>query len=125
MQNNSIEISGLKKAFGETVALRGLDIQVESGKMFGLIGPDGAGKTTALRILCGLLDADEGSATIGGFDSCKETSQVREIIGYMPQRFSLYPDLTVDENMQFFAELLALTNPSGKTAVNNCFNSAN
>jgi len=108
MQNNSIEISGLKKAFGETVALRGLDIQVESGKMFGLIGPDGAGKTTALRILCGLLDADEGSATIGGFDSCKETSQVREIIGYMPQRFSLYQDLSVEENLNFFALLFGI-----------------
>jgi ABC-2 type transport system ATP-binding protein len=105
MHEEAIEIRGLKKAYEDTEALRGISLEVNSGEMFGMIGPDGAGKTTAMRILCGLLDMDEGECTIMGKDVKTEVRQVRSIIGYMPQRFSLYPDLTVSENLRFFADL--------------------
>ena len=100
-----IRISGLVKSFGAVTALNGLDLAVEEGEMLGLIGPDGAGKTTALRILCGLLLAGGGSVRVAGLDPGRETRRVREFLGYMPQRFSLYPDLTVAENLRFFADL--------------------
>jgi ABC-2 type transport system ATP-binding protein len=100
-----ISITGLRKAYGVVTALDGLDLTVREGEMLGLIGPDGAGKTTALRILCGLLLADAGTLRVGGLDPAHETRRMRAFLGYMPQRFSLYPDLTVAENLRFFAEL--------------------
>jgi len=100
-----IDISGVRKSFGETVALADLSLQVGQGEMLGLIGPDGAGKTTLLRILCGLYFADSGLCRLGGRESRRETRAVRTFTGYMPQRFSLYPDLTVTENLRFFADL--------------------
>ena len=101
----AIKIKDLRKTYGKTVAIDDLNISVSSGQLFGLIGPDGAGKTSLLRILCGLVDADSGSCLVGGFDVVRQTTEVRSIIGYMPQRFSLYPDLTVSENLRFFADL--------------------
>lgn len=100
-----IQISGVTRKFAAVTALAGLDLQVSEGEMVGLIGPDGAGKTTALRILCGLLFADSGTVRVGGLDPAAATRQVRTFLGYMPQRFSLYPDLTVAENLRFFADL--------------------
>ncbi len=100
-----ISISALRKSFGAVTALDGLDLAVGEGEMLGLIGPDGAGKTTALRILCGLLLAGSGTVRVAGLDPGRETRRVRSFLGYMPQRFSLYPDLTVEENLRFFADL--------------------
>jgi ABC-2 type transport system ATP-binding protein len=105
----TIEVTSLVKHYGETVAVDDLSLRVEPGEIVGLIGPDGAGKTTTMRILCGLIHADGGVARVAGFDSAREPRGVKEHIGYMPQRFSLYPDLTVAENMQFFAELFGVT----------------
>ncbi|MCC6156868.1 MAG: ABC transporter ATP-binding protein [Deltaproteobacteria bacterium] len=100
-----LDARGLAKNFGETRALRGIDLRVEPGEIFGLIGPDGAGKTTALRLLVGVLNADAGTANVAGFDVAREAESVREHVGYMPQQFALYGDLTVAENMRFFADM--------------------
>jgi ABC-2 type transport system ATP-binding protein len=100
-----IQIERLEKSFGPQKAVDGLDLQVERGELFGLIGPDGAGKTTLLRLLVGLLEADSGSARVGGYDVKADLYRIKEIIGYMPQRFSLYQDLTVEENFRFYGDL--------------------
>lgn len=104
-----IQITGLKKKFGDIVAIEDLNLAVQEGEMLGLIGPDGAGKTTTLRILCGLLIADQGECLVGGKSIRSQLTAVRQFIGYMPQRFSLYPDLTVAENMRFFAGLFQVS----------------
>ena len=96
---------GLRKSWGATAAVDGLALEVGRGEIFGLVGPDGAGKTTAIRLLCGILDADRGSASVAGFDVRAAPEEVKRRIGYMSQRFSLYGDLTVAENLRFFAEL--------------------
>jgi len=98
----------LRKSYGGLPALRGLSLSVERGRILGLIGPAGAGKTTAMRILCGLLRPDGGRARVLGLDCAAETVRMRERLGYMPQRFSLYPDLTVAENLRFFADLFGV-----------------
>jgi drug efflux transport system ATP-binding protein len=95
----------LHKSFGETSALDGLSFAVQPGEIFGLIGPDGAGKTTALRVLVGVMDSDSGIATIAGLDVAESPEEVREQVGYMPQHFSLYGDLTVAENLRFYADM--------------------
>jgi len=101
----AIETAGLRKAFGKTVAVAGLDLQVRPGEIFGLIGPDGAGKTTTFRLLLGLLQPDAGSARVLGFDSRRERDRVRRSTGYVPQHFALYDELTVLENLRFAAEI--------------------
>jgi len=93
------------KRYGSVAALDGLDLQVREAEMHGLIGPDGAGKTTLLRILCGLLFADSGRIRLADHDPRTQSRALRAFLGYMPQRFSLYPDLTVTENLRFFADL--------------------
>jgi ABC-2 type transport system ATP-binding protein len=108
MQTAEIEIIGLHKSYNDTRAVDDLSLAVNHGEMVGLIGPDGAGKTTTMRILCGLLKPDKGRCLVGGADVTRETYKVRSIIGYMPQRFSLYPDLTVFENLRFFADLFSV-----------------
>lgn len=102
---NAIEARGVSKSFKATRAIRGLDFAVERGTIAGLIGPDGAGKSTLLRLLIGLLRADEGAITVAGFDVARRPFSVKDRIGYMPQHFSLYGDLSVTENMKFFADL--------------------
>jgi len=100
-----IRAENLGRRFGNLQAVRGLTLEVRPGELFALVGPDGAGKTTALRLLAGLLDADEGRAEICGYDVRTHPDAVKDRIGYMPQRFGLYTDLTVEENIAFFGEL--------------------
>lgn len=104
-----VTVQGLKKSYGAVQALRGLDFSVNTGEIYGLIGPDGAGKTTLFRILTTLLLADEGTATVAGLDVKKDYKAIRCQIGYMPGRFSLYPDLSVEENLKFFATIFHTT----------------
>ena len=105
---NMIDIQGLTKRYGKLVALDHVNLSVSEGCMFGLIGPDGAGKTTLYQILTTLLSPNEGSAVVAGLDVVKDYKKLRTEIGYMPEKFSLYPDLTVDENLHFFASLFGV-----------------
>lgn len=105
---NAIEINGLTKCYGKVTALDGVSFDVRQGELFGLIGPDGAGKTTLFRLLTTLLNPDSGTATVDGMDIVSEYKQIREVVGYMPGRFSLYPDLSVEENIAFFAALFGV-----------------
>lgn len=104
-----IRTEQLSKRFGRVEAVRGLSLDIARGEIFGLVGPDGAGKTTALRLLCGLLDPDSGTREVAGLDVAREPMRLKDHIGYMPQRFGLYGDLTVDENLAFYAELFGIT----------------
>jgi len=103
--NEIIQISNLHKSYGKTEAVKGIGMQIQKGEMFGLVGPDGAGKTTTMRILCGLLSPDEGSAKLFNKDITKHRKEVQNKIGYLSQKFSLYGDLSVDENIEFFADI--------------------
>ena len=105
----SVEVHDLAKRYGETVAIGGVSFSVEPGELFGLIGPDGAGKTTLFRILVTVLLADAGTATLDGLDVVRDYREIRRRVGYMPGRFSLYPDLTVRENIEFFASVFGTT----------------
>lgn len=100
-----IELRGLVKQYGATRALNGVTFDVRPGEMFGLIGSDGAGKTTAIRLMCGLLRGDEGQVRVLGRDPMREHRHITARVGYLSQRFSLYGDLTIDENVAFFAEV--------------------
>ncbi len=104
-----IEASHLRKTFGATVAVDDLSLHVEAGEIYGLVGSDGAGKTTAIRLLVAALKPDSGQASVCGFPLDKQAEQARARLGYLSQRFSLYEDLTVLENIRFFAELRGLT----------------
>src|SRR6476619_3153723 len=105
-----VETHGLTRRFGDLVAVDHLDLMVARGEIFGLVGPDGAGKTTTLRMLCGLMEPSEGSAQVAGHDVVREPQAVKDQIGYMAQRFGLYQDLTVEENMHFYADLFGIGN---------------
>jgi ABC-type multidrug transport system ATPase subunit len=106
---NCIEAHTIRKAYGNVEALRGVSLDVSPGEILGLIGPDGAGKTTLFRILTTLILPDEGSASVCGLDVVKDYREIRTRIGYMPGRFSLYPDLSVKENLDFFANIFGTT----------------
>ena len=103
-----IEIKSLNKSFDTVSAVKDLSFNVEQGEIFGLVGPDGAGKTTTVRMTAGVMGLDSGSISVKGFDVEKQTEHVKNVIGYMPQRFSLYDDLSVEENIDFFAELYGI-----------------
>jgi len=105
MTTAALELDGVTKRFGETEAVRGVSYAVNPGEMFGLIGPDGAGKTTTIRLLCGLLRPDGGQIRVLGKDPVKNHHAITTQIGYFSQKFSLYGDLTIDENIAFFAEI--------------------
>ncbi len=100
-----IEAHGLTKRFKHVTAVDGLDLSIRRGEIFGLLGPDGAGKTTTIRMLCAIMDPSAGTARVAGFDTVKESEAIKQRIGYMPQQFSLYGDLTVLENLTFFADV--------------------
>jgi ABC-type multidrug transport system ATPase subunit len=105
----AIEIKGVSKNYGKVAAIRGVNLMVEYGQIFGLIGPDGAGKTSLIRILATLLNPTEGKVRVADLDVVSNFREVREAIGYMPGRFSLYSDLTVRENLEFFAGIFGTT----------------
>ena len=105
----SIRIDHISKSYGKVNALDDISIQVDQGELFGLIGPDGAGKTTLFRILTTLLLPDHGSASVAGYDIIADFKAIRKQVGYMPGRFSLYQDLTVEENLRFFATIFGTT----------------
>jgi ABC-2 type transport system ATP-binding protein len=100
-----IQIENLTRRFKEVTAVDGLDLAVRRGEIFGLVGPDGAGKTTTIRMLCAIMDPTSGSAQVAGFDTVRQAEQIKRRIGYMAQRFNLYGDLSVSENLDFFADV--------------------
>ena len=114
---NAIEVKNVSKRYGKVKALSDVSFTVGKGEVFGLIGPDGAGKTTMFRILCTLLLPDEGTAAVDGFDTVSQMKAIRRRVGYMPGRFSLYQDLTVSENLQFFAKLFGTTVEAGYDSI--------
>ena len=114
---NAIEVSHISKSYGKVKALKDVSFSVGKGEVFGLIGPDGAGKTSMFRILCTLLLPDKGTATVDGFDVVKQMTDIRKRVGYMPGKSSLYQDLTVEENLEFFATLFGTTVDEGYDSI--------
>jgi ABC-2 type transport system ATP-binding protein len=104
----AVVIHGLRKVFGSRVAVEGLELSIRRGEVFGLLGPNGSGKTTTIRMLCGLMAPTSGTATVVGHEVTKEPEQIRRKIGYMSQRFGLYDDLSVAENIRFYASIYGL-----------------
>ncbi|HZA01931.1 MAG TPA: ABC transporter ATP-binding protein, partial [Hyphomicrobiaceae bacterium] len=111
----AIDVHGLTKSFDGHVAVRDLSLQVRRGTIYGFLGPNGSGKTTTLRMLCGLLTPDKGDGTCLGFDIHTEADKIKRHVGYMTQRFSLYQDLSVRENLEFVARLFGLEDPVGRS----------
>lgn len=114
---NAIEVRNVSKRYGRVEALSDVSLEVGKGEVFGIIGPDGAGKTTLFRILCTLLRPDAGTAAVDGFDTLHQARDIRRRVGYMPGRFSLYQDLTVRENLEFFATLFGTTLDAGYDSI--------
>jgi ABC-2 type transport system ATP-binding protein len=105
---SAIHTAGLRRTFGHVVALDALDLDVAEGEIFGLVGPDGAGKTTTMRMLAGILTPTAGTAQVAGYDVVRDATPLKDHIGYMSQRFGLYPDLTVIENIEFYADIYSV-----------------
>lgn len=114
---NAIEVNGISKRYGRVQALHDVSLTVGKGEVFGIIGPDGAGKTTLYRILSTLLLPDRGNALVDGYDTIRQMEEIRKRVGYMPGRFSLYQDLTVEENLKFFATLFGTTVEEGYDSI--------
>src|SRR4029450_7681116 len=108
----AIEVEGLTKSFGSKVVVQNLSMRVRRGQIYGFLGPNGSGKTTTLRMLCGLLTPDSGRGTALGFDIRTDNEQIKRHVGYMAQRFSLYQDLSIQENLEFVARVYGLPAPS-------------
>ena len=117
--------SDLIKRFPDVLAVDRLSVEVKAGEIFGLVGPDGAGKTTALRMLAGVLTPDSGSAMIAGFDIVRDPEAAKAVISYMPQRFGLYEDLTVDENIRFYADIFGVSRTERVPRANQLLTAAN
>jgi ABC-2 type transport system ATP-binding protein len=105
-----IDVRGMTKRFGDNIAVNGIDLQVRQGEVYGFLGPNGSGKTTFIRMLCGLLAADAGEGTCLGFDVIRESELIKRQVGYMTQRFSFYEDLSITENLDFVARMYAISN---------------
>ncbi len=121
----SIQTTNLTKRFGSLTAVKSLTFEVRAGEIFGLVGPDASGKTTTLRMLCGILPPDEGEARVAGYDIRKETELLKERVGYLPQRFGLYGDLTVLENIDFYADLFRVARKERKKRIERLLRVAN
>jgi ABC-2 type transport system ATP-binding protein len=106
----AVKVRGLTKRFGDFTAVDNIDLNVKKGEIFGFLGPNGAGKSTAIKMLCGLLLPTAGEGTVGGFDIMKESEDIKKNIGYMSQKFSLYEDLSVEENINFFGGIYGVEN---------------
>src|SRR4051812_26230720 len=106
--DNAIQVQKLSRSFPGVQAVRDLSFEVAYGEIFGLVGPDGAGKTTTMRMLAGVLAPDSGTATVAGFDVVRDPEGVKHKISYMSQRFGLYEDLTVDENIRFYGDIFGV-----------------
>src|SRR5580698_8602404 len=106
----AIDVRGMTKRFGERTVVNDIALQVRTGEICGFLGPNGSGKTTFIRMLCGLLRADSGSGTCLGYDVIKQSEQIKLHVGYMTQRFSFYQDLTISENLDFVARMYAIPN---------------
>lgn len=109
----AVDTRELRKVFGELVAVEKLNLTIKRGEVFGLLGPNGSGKTTTIRMLCGLLQPTSGDATVVGFDVRAQSEAIRKNIGYMSQRFGLYEDLTVRENLKFYSEIYGVRGSAG------------
>ena len=105
---SSLTVTDLSKSYDDVKALAGFSLNVNRGEMYALVGPDGAGKTTLIRCLCRLVVPDDGRMTIGGHDVAREFDEIKPVLGYMPQHFSLYPDLSVEENLKFYGGINGL-----------------
>jgi len=108
-QPSAVKVQHLVKRFGSFVAVNDVSFEVAPGEIFGFLGPNGAGKSTTIRMLCGILAPSSGTGTVGGFDICTQQEQIKAHIGYMSQKFSLYQDLTVEENIDFYAGIYGIT----------------
>ncbi len=107
--HNAVEVSKLEKRFGSFVAVNHISFDVAQGEIFGFLGPNGAGKSTTIKMLCGIFTPSSGSGTVGGFDIIREQNKIKQNIGYMSQRFSLYDDLTVEENIKFYSGIYGVS----------------
>jgi len=116
-----IQTENLTRKFGNLVAVDRLNLEIRHGEIFGLVGPDGAGKTTTIRMLAAIMDPTEGSANVAGFDTVKQAEDIKHRIGYMAQQFNLYGDLSVQENLDFFADMYG--GGSVRSASPNCYSS--
>src|SRR4051812_50162735 len=103
--NLAIDVQGMTKKFGDRTVVNDIALQVREGEIFGFLGPNGSGKTTFIRMLCGLLRADDGSGTCLGFDVMRESEEIKRHVGYMTQKFSFWEDLTIAENLDFAARM--------------------
>ncbi|MBL7478355.1 ABC transporter ATP-binding protein [Legionella bononiensis] len=114
--NIIIDVKGLRKSFGQRVVVNNIDLMVEKGEVFGFLGPNGSGKTTTIRMICGLLKADAGQGTCLGFDILTQSDQIKERVGYMTQKFSLYTELSIEENLIFIARVYGIANRNKRVA---------
>jgi ABC-2 type transport system ATP-binding protein len=121
----SIQATHLSKKFGSLTAVKNLNLEVKTGEIFGLVGPDASGKTTTLRMLCGILPPDGGEARVAGYDIRKEAEPLKEKVGYLPQRFGLYGDLSVLENIHFYADLYQVSKIGRKERIERLLRFAN
>jgi len=121
----AIQTTHLSKSFGPLTAVRDLNLEVKAGEIFGLVGPDASGKTTTLRMLCGILPPDGGEARVAGHDIRKEAEALKEKVGYLPQRFGLYGDLTVLENIHFYADLYQVSKKERRERIERLLRFAN
>ena len=113
----AITSQGLTRRFGSLIAVKNVDLRIPAGQIYGFLGPNGSGKSTTIRMLCGLLTPSAGSAQVLGMDTRKESEQLKQLIGYMTQKFSLFEDMSVKENLQFISEIYAINRKLRKSRV--------
>ena len=122
--NIAVSVQSLEKKFGDFTAVNKIDFEVKKGEIFGFLGPNGAGKSTTIRMLCGIISPTSGSGQVGGYDIIKEQSKIKENIGYMSQKFSLYNDLTVEENINFYSGIYKIPNKDKKSRLEETIHTA-